>query len=1069
MQSFTPQNLRASKLPRMTKARMLDDFQAIATSEAGESAASAALYVGYAYAVGFGVKQNMEVALSWISKSAAHGSPAASLILEILENPGTQDQKIMRAFKSYVEGRAYSSGPGACRFVHEFFEFSDLSSFSSVDGCNPLHYLSLFERLTNPKSYLRSKGLDVRKREFNSQVILQSYPDRDDYDMGKGFELSVRALGMRKIVRYLGPQLVHATTAKNHYLHEHFPMILSGPPISFAITLDCPEAVSALLDENQNFDIFSISEASGLEAAVSCHRSQIFKIIWSTVLARGRVDDLFDLIFGSPSKLHLITALATRSLLERTVLHRQNRSLAQTQTIKILLESLWDLVTYRFRKFRDRTITASMGYKRVVGEHIEEILELGDLEIAVEVRQLMLSRVVTTPRDKEYRQRIFKAAMHMACSGYFDLDRSRQFVDFSQDCGQDLNPGFQALTTMIEYKAEALFQSCIKDQRVDGCDEDGQCLLHHMIVSGFYTCVPLGLAISHGADPNHQDKEGRTPLHLAVCLEAPLIVKDLLANGAEPFSTDKSNASVLLYAVTSRNVSIVAILIEALEAKVRESRSAISLGHASQNSHRLISQHAYRYVIEHGTIDGGHKKCGTTALHIAAKNHDIENVRLLLSHGANADAADSDGNTALHYAVYPIRDRVDVAVSCCNLLLQAKSKNLSRNRDGETPLHLVAQMYDGDHLKEILICFVRHHGCDVNVRNTRGETILHQAASRISVASVTTILSLGAAINQRDNRGRTAMHVFANAACFVPKPSSKRDQKIERMMETLIDAGADLLLRDYSQGGPYTAMEYAALNGNNALFSRICETARRRLLISQDIQISPNLESPEISEQWMSSAWSISVAEEQWPMVKELLLHRPDFQADLSILMWPKGAHLLKYAIAVRDEDLLSIFSAYFVPSGELSKTTFNALHPPPNSSDPPSTPNLYSDSLHKDLSEYKSGSIVRRTSDRWPTAITDPEWFKLGSTKFYGSQPWSSAQLRGWESWVKRVNIHRGGDPLNEIFAFMATLDRWNIAQYFGNVDRERVLASEYAFRWEDEVNEMTPRFASWIFPGVE
>ena len=275
MQGFTPQNLRASKLPHMTKAWMLADFQANATSEAGESAASAALYVGYAYAVGFGIKQNMEVALSWISKSAAHGSPAASLVLESLENPGTQHQKIMRAFKSSVEGRAYSSGPGACRFVHEFFEFWDLSSFSFVDGCNPLHYLSLFEKLTNPKSYLRSKGLDVRKREFNSQVVLQSHLDRGNYDMGKGFELSVRALGMCKIVKYLGPQLVHATTAKNHYLHEHFPMILSGPPISFAITLDCPEAVSALLYENQNFDILSISEASGLEAAVSCHRSQI--------------------------------------------------------------------------------------------------------------------------------------------------------------------------------------------------------------------------------------------------------------------------------------------------------------------------------------------------------------------------------------------------------------------------------------------------------------------------------------------------------------------------------------------------------------------------------------------------------------------------------------------------------------------------------------------------------------------------------------------------------------------------------------------------------------------------
>ncbi len=144
---------------------------------------------------------------------------------------------------------------------------------------------------------------------------------------------------------------------------------------------------------------------------------------------------------------------------------------------------------------------------------MEEILELGDLDNPVEVRRLMLSRVVITPRDKVHRQRIFKAALRMACSGYFDLDRSKQFVDFSQDCGQDLNPCFQALTTMIEYKAEALFQSCMKDQRVDDCDGDGQSLLHQMKVLDFYACVPLTLAISMVQIPITKTEKSR-PLYI---------------------------------------------------------------------------------------------------------------------------------------------------------------------------------------------------------------------------------------------------------------------------------------------------------------------------------------------------------------------------------------------------------------------------------------------------------------------------------------------------------------------------------------------------------------------------
>ena len=110
-------------------------------SEAVESKNASALYVGIAYWVGYGVEQSMEESLSWISRSANQGSPAASLILEILENPRSRHNLILSNFKISFEGQGCFSRQANCRFGHQSSEASEISSFSSIDGCNPLHYL----------------------------------------------------------------------------------------------------------------------------------------------------------------------------------------------------------------------------------------------------------------------------------------------------------------------------------------------------------------------------------------------------------------------------------------------------------------------------------------------------------------------------------------------------------------------------------------------------------------------------------------------------------------------------------------------------------------------------------------------------------------------------------------------------------------------------------------------------------------------------------------------------------------------------------------------------------------
>src|SRR6267143_3968607 len=69
----------------------------------------------------------------------------------------------------------------------------------------------------------------------------------------------------------------------------------------------------------------------------------------------------------------------------------------------------------------------------------------------------------------------------------------------------------------------------------------------------------------------------------------------------------------------------------------------------------------------------------------AARNGDRDGLRVLLQKGANANAAEADGSTALHWASY--RDDVESA----GLLIRAGAKINTANDLGVTPLWTASQ------------------------------------------------------------------------------------------------------------------------------------------------------------------------------------------------------------------------------------------------------------------------------------------------------------------------------------------------------------------------------------------
>ena len=143
-----------------------------------------------------------------------------------------------------------------------------------------------------------------------------------------------------------------------------------------------------------------------------------------------------------------------------------------------------------------------------------------------------------------------------------------------------------------------------------------------------------------------------------------------------------------------------------------------------------------------------------TAITDAARRGDAEAVRSLLRGGADVNASEGDGMTALHWAA----DAGHVEIA--HILLYAGANVEAATRLGDyTPLHLAARQGHGR-----LIYALLEGGADANATTTSGgSTALHFAAGSGSVEAVIALLEHGARADARESsRGQTPL-MFAAA------------------------------------------------------------------------------------------------------------------------------------------------------------------------------------------------------------------------------------------------------------------------------------------------------------------
>lgn len=177
----------------------------------------------------------------------------------------------------------------------------------------------------------------------------------------------------------------------------------------------------------------------------------------------------------------------------------------------------------------------------------------------------------------------------------------------------------------------------------------------------------------------------------------------------------------------------------------------------------------------------------------AAKLGSKKLVRHLLCAGANPNAVDEYGNTALHYAAHiGSKSIVDL------LLAHNAHVNITNNKH-KTPAHVAAQKGNDYIIRRLLV-----YGADPNIQDNQGNTPLHIAAMHAHKVNtgkiVLALTSYNAQTSLTNSQHKTPLMLVQELKptyeCFSKYTQSTRIQRIISMLTTPIHMQPSLTVLD---------------------------------------------------------------------------------------------------------------------------------------------------------------------------------------------------------------------------------------------------------------------------------
>ena len=294
-----------------------------------------------------------------------------------------------------------------------------------------------------------------------------------------------------------------------------------------------------------------------------------------------------------------------------------------------------------------------------------------------------------------------------------------------------------------------------------------------------------------------------TPLLLAVMTENDAMAKTLLNAGADPKATigTGSNMTALHLAIESGNHAMVKTLLDA--------------GVDPKSANFLD---------------------GNTVLHEAATKGNLDVVHSLLKSGAEVDAQNDKGETALHKALfpaqYPHQSQIhnDGNDQVANALVSAGADVNAKANDGDRPIHLAARNLNSKNVK-----MLADHGADVTALNARAQSISDIVHDRNSV-----VIS---SKNYQEQQNIDEIYRKYSNLHNSPEAFAERKTLFGQNVMGAYD-------RYLEEGDPTLLAQYLGVDQSANIPTRVVRRAKNMFKLNGDVRkLGPDTRVPQLDEQ----------------------------------------------------------------------------------------------------------------------------------------------------------------------------------------------------------------------------
>ncbi len=466
--------------------------------------------------------------------------------------------------------------------------------------------------------------------------------------------------------------------------------------------------------------------------------------------------------------------------------------------------------------------------------------------------------------------------------------------------------------------------------------KDGDRPLHIAAACGHETVVEALLKAQ--ADKEALGKDGHGPLHNAVIGGRVEAVKVLLANGANKqcrlSADDRRFPNMTLYEIALKQLTefekrgepdfllanfenIIELLSEPVadndpsksaELLLRPSRRKKTENRRLNNYLLEASAKGEWQKVEALITEGADKDAqqgdGSSALHLAAHGGHVEVIKVLLAAGADKDPENIYGSRPLDRAVFA--GHIDVVKT---LLAAGAKKQIKNLYDGNTALHSAAGVGHVE-LVELLLA----EGADKEAEDNLRSRSLHKAAQAGRLEVVQILLKVGAEIDAQDWLGNTPLHLaaeeghravvesFLNAGAQIEAQDKRGARPLHRavikgrvdVVKALLEKGASKQNRTNNNGNGFpwpnmTPCEIAQKQfdksddlGSKDAFKKIIELLSEQPLNDSSMQLEqPTSLGSQVAKEEKSSVLDVVAANDAIPQVESKgerrWLMRPDY------------------------------------------------------------------------------------------------------------------------------------------------------------------------------------------------